>query len=95
MEWARPLTHPVVGVLADGLNMPRMFEYLPALTAATVSFLENEYCTGNHTVADTADSKQPALPGQPAVQQEAGGRAAATGGAGSLLLCPLPAPAHN
>jgi hypothetical protein len=39
---------PAVGVVADGLNMPRTLVYFPAVIAATVSLREKVYCTGSH-----------------------------------------------
>ena len=39
---------PAVGVVAEGLNMPRMFVYFPAAMAATVSLRVKLYWTGSH-----------------------------------------------
>jgi hypothetical protein len=39
---------PPVGVVAEGLNIPRMLVYFPAAMAATVLFREKVYCTGSH-----------------------------------------------
>ena len=39
---------PVVGVVAEGLNMPRMFVNFPAAMASTVWLREKVYCTGSH-----------------------------------------------
>ena len=39
---------PDCGVVAEGLNMPRMLAYFPAAMAATVLLREKLYSTGSH-----------------------------------------------